>query len=238
MTHEELEDAVPLYATGALDRTERQALEAHLLSGCPSCHHALKEYQSLAALLPIGLAQTQPARALKARIMAARNPVTAAVDDGQKDQLKPSLEPGEWMNHLFPPITPARSFSLPWAIGFATLAIVAIAGYFGWTLVTRLSDDAARMHQMESALQDQTAKLAGLQRVISERDRALVELQGDASRRSQDLAELKEQLFQRETELEALERQFASRSAGGAEEELHRTNWPPYCDNPAFESSH
>ncbi|MBH0180457.1 MAG: hypothetical protein HP490_01935 [Nitrospira sp.] len=34
MTHEELEDAVPLYAVGALERTERQVLEAHLLSGC------------------------------------------------------------------------------------------------------------------------------------------------------------------------------------------------------------
>jgi len=28
MTHEELEEAVPLYAAGALERTERQALEA------------------------------------------------------------------------------------------------------------------------------------------------------------------------------------------------------------------
>ena len=51
MTHEELEEAVPLYATGALDRAERQALEAHLLSGCQSCHSALKEYQSVASLL-------------------------------------------------------------------------------------------------------------------------------------------------------------------------------------------
>ena len=52
MTHEELEESVPLYAAGALDRIERQALEAHLLSGCASCHSALKDYQSVAALLP------------------------------------------------------------------------------------------------------------------------------------------------------------------------------------------
>ena len=30
MTHEELEEAVPLYAIGALERSERQAIEAHL----------------------------------------------------------------------------------------------------------------------------------------------------------------------------------------------------------------
>lgn len=48
MTHDELEEAVPLYAAGALDRVERQALEAHLLSGCQSCRTALKDYQSVA----------------------------------------------------------------------------------------------------------------------------------------------------------------------------------------------
>src|SRR5207253_846074 len=55
MTHDALEESVPLYAAGALDRIERQALEAHLLSGCASCHSALKDYQSVAALLPLAL---------------------------------------------------------------------------------------------------------------------------------------------------------------------------------------
>ena len=64
MTHDELEETVPLYAAGALDRAERQALEAHLLSGCQSCHSALKEYQSVASLLPFGLSPVQAPRAL------------------------------------------------------------------------------------------------------------------------------------------------------------------------------
>ena len=42
MTHEELEEAVPLYAIGALERSERQAIEAHLLSGCAACHGCLR----------------------------------------------------------------------------------------------------------------------------------------------------------------------------------------------------
>ena len=101
MTHEELEEAVPLYAAGALDRTERQALEAHLLSGCQSCRTALKDYQSVASLLPFGLSPTQPPRALKSKVMAARNPAPIAVENLQKESGRPSLEPGEWMNHLF-----------------------------------------------------------------------------------------------------------------------------------------
>ncbi len=216
MTHEDIEDAVPLYATGALDRAERQALEAHLLSGCASCHHALKEYQAVAAMLPLGLAQTPPARNLKAKIMASRNPVAAALENGQKDEPKPSLEPGEWMNHLFPPITPARSVSLPWAIGIAAVLLVTAAGYLGWTFTTRLSSDTAKIEQLEAALQEHTTKLASLQRVVAERDRAVATLQRDNERRGYDIAELKEQLIERETELEGLEQQLASRSAAGA----------------------
>jgi hypothetical protein len=211
MTHEELEEAVPLYATGALDRTERQALEAHLLSGCPSCHHALKEYQSLAALLPFGLTPTQAPRALKAKIMAARNPVAAATEEGQKDQPKPSLEPGEWMNHLFPPVTPARSLSLPWAIGFATVVVLGVA-YIGWDYASKLSDETSKIQGLEARLGDQSAKLAVLQRELGDRTKAMTELQGDVERRAGDIAELKEQLLQRETELEGLQQQLAARS--------------------------
>ena len=68
MTHDALEESVPLYAAGALDRIERQALEAHLLSGCASCHSALKNYQSIAALLPLarsGALDTHVARILR-----------------------------------------------------------------------------------------------------------------------------------------------------------------------------
>ncbi|MGC4098782.1 MAG: hypothetical protein QM706_16845 [Nitrospira sp.] len=52
MTHDELEASVPLDAAGALERVERQALEAHLLSGCIPCRTTLKEYQSVVVTLP------------------------------------------------------------------------------------------------------------------------------------------------------------------------------------------
>lgn len=72
MTHEDLEETVPLYAIGALEKIERQALEAHLLSGCISCRTALKEFQSVAISLPFALNIVPPPRALKAKIMGAR----------------------------------------------------------------------------------------------------------------------------------------------------------------------
>ncbi|HSB46005.1 MAG TPA: anti-sigma factor [Nitrospira sp.] len=214
MTHDELEESVPLYAAGTLDRGERQALEAHLLSGCASCHNALKEYQSAASLLPFGLSPMQAPRALKAKIMAARNPEPVAVELGAKESIRPSLEPGEWLNHLFPPVAPARSFSLPWVIGFATLLVVGFGGYLAWTYSTQLTEDAAKVQQLVTSLQEQSTRLAGLQRELSTRDRMLADLQSEIQRKTNDTAELKNQLMEREVELEAAHAQLSAGARG------------------------
>ena len=216
MTHEELEEAVPLYAAGALDRAERQALEAHLLSGCPSCHNALKEHQSVASLLPFGLSPMQAPRGLKASIMAARTSDPLAVDGLLKEHPRPSLEPGEWMNHLFPPIAPARSLSLPWAIGVASVLLVSIVGYFLWIYTTRISDDNLKIQQLEAAIQEQSAKIASLNRDVGLRERSLAELQNDVQRRTSDAMELKSQLIEREVELETAREQLNAAIRGKA----------------------
>ena len=216
MTHEELEEAVPLYAAGALDRAERQALEAHLLSGCPSCHNALKEHQSVASLLPLGLSPMQAPRGLKASIMAARTSDPLAVDGLLKEHARPSLEPGEWMNHLFPPIAPARSLSLPWAIGVASVLLVSIVGYFLWIYTTRISDDNLKIQQLEAAIQEQSAKIASLNRDVGLRERSLAELQNDVQRRTSDAMELKSQLIEREVELETAREQLNAAIRGKA----------------------
>ena len=214
MTHEELEEAVPLYAAGALDRMERQALEAHLLSGCQSCRSALKEYQSVASLLPFGLSPVQAPRALKSKIMAARNPEHIAVDSLVKESGRPSLEPGEWMNHLFPPLTPARSLSLPWAIGVASVLVISLAGYFVWTYTTRLSEDNLKIQHLEATLQEQSTKIAMLKRDLNFKDRSLADMQVDAQRKANDAIELKSQLMEREVELESTREQLSAAVRG------------------------
>jgi hypothetical protein len=216
MTHEDLEEAVPLYAAGALDRAERQALEAHLLSGCPSCHTALKEHQSVASLLPFGLSPMQAPRGLKASIMAARTSDPLAVNGLLKEHTRTSLEPGEWMNHLFPPIAPARSLSLPWAIGVASVLLVSIVGYFLWIYTTRISDDTLKIQQLEAAVQEQSAKIASLNRDLGLRERSLAELQNDVQRRASDAMELKSQLIEREVELETAREQLNAAIRGKA----------------------
>jgi anti-sigma-K factor RskA len=224
MTHEELEESVPLYAAGALDRIERQALEAHLLSGCASCHSALKDYQSVAALLPLGLSPTKPPRSLKATIMAGRNLAPIPAEPAPNEPARPSLEPGEWMNHLFPPVAPARSLSLPWALGLAALLIMAVGGYFAWNVSTQRSIDTLNIKQLEASLKEKSTKLADVHREVGDQAKALAELRNEIQQRTNEAAEAKEQLAQREAELEEtrvqLSQRGVARTAGTPQDEL------------------
>lgn len=213
MTHEELEESVPLYAAGALERIERQALEAHLLSGCASCHSALKDYQSVAALLPLGLSPTKPPRSLKATIMAGRNPAPIPAEAAPNEPARPSLEPGEWMNHLFPPVAPARSSSLPWALGLAALLIVAVGGYFAWNVSTQRSIDTSNIKKLEALIQEKSTNLAGLQREVGDQAKVLAELRNEMQQRTNEATEAKEQLAQREAELEEIRIQLSQRES-------------------------
>ncbi|MFI5248246.1 MAG: anti-sigma factor domain-containing protein, partial [Nitrospirales bacterium] len=202
MTHEELEESVSLYAAGALEKIERQALEAHLLSGCASCHSALKNYQSIAALLPLSLSPIAPPRSLKATIMAERYPTPIPSEMPPNEPARQSLEAGEWMNHLFPPVAPARSSSLPWALGLAALLIVVVGGYFAWNVSMQRSTDTSKIQQLEASLQQKSTKLADVQREVGDQAKALAELRNNIQQRSNEATEAKGQLAQREAELE------------------------------------
>jgi hypothetical protein len=212
MTHEELEDAVPLYAIGALERTERQALEAHLLSGCPVCHTALKEHQSVAALLPFGLDPTYPPRVLKTKIMAARTPASAA-ESTTPPPNKPSLEPGEWMNHLFPPESPPYAATFAWVAGVAVLALLAGSAYLTWNSYTRIAEDTTKLAQLQAQVDTAGSKLTAVQQQLTEREKALTQTRAELQRHTSDMADLKDQLIQREAELEDAKTQLARRSS-------------------------
>lgn len=212
MTHEELEDAVPLYAAGALERPERQALETHLLSGCVSCHTALKEYQAVAAMLPFGLPHTTPPRTLKAKIMAARTAPVMEDAATEKPASRPSLEPGEWMNHLFPPESSASLWSLRWGAGLAMLGMLATSAYFAWNSYTAMTDSTAKLEALQTASQEQAEKLASIQQQLREREQTINRLNSERDQQRTEATELKEQLTQREAELEDLRIQLVTRS--------------------------
>ena len=71
MAHEEFEQNLALYAVGALDPLERQALETHLTEGCQICWSALKDYRETTALLPHGLPIAALPPSLQGKIQTA-----------------------------------------------------------------------------------------------------------------------------------------------------------------------
>lgn len=201
MTHQELAAAVPLYAVGALERIERQALEVHLLSGCIPCHTMLKEYQSVAVMLPFGLTITPPPRALKDDIMSSRVS-TSATELGTQPPSKPSLEPGEWMNHLFPPSPPPTSFG--GALGIVVSVVLIILVFFSWNASKQVTEDMEKLARLQSQAEETASKLVTLQQRLSEREETLAQTREELQRRMAELAEIKDQLIQREAELEEL----------------------------------
>ncbi|MBX3235127.1 MAG: anti-sigma factor [Nitrospiraceae bacterium] len=212
MTHEELEEAVPLYAIGALERTERQAIEAHLLSGCATCHASLKDYQTVAALLPFGLTPSTPPASLKAQVMAARNPV-AAVAVPEKPAPRSSLEPGEWMNHLFPPISPVRSWPFRLAMGLASLLIVGGATYLGWLYYAQTASNSGQIEQLQATLQKEAARATALQTDLKQREQHEGELKAELDQRTAEITDLRDQLIQRDAEADDLRTQLAQRDS-------------------------
>lgn len=210
MTHDELEAAVPLYAVGALERSERQTLEAHLLSGCLPCRTTLKGYQSVAVTLPFGLTITPPPRTLKGKIMSSRVSPPAAESDTQPPS-KPSLEPGEWMNHLFPPTSPPAT-SFGWALGMVIFVVLIVLVFFGWNSSTQKTEDMEKLAQLQSHAEETASKLVTLQQQLSERAELLAQTREELQRRMAELAEIKDQLIQREAEVEELKAQLAQGS--------------------------
>jgi hypothetical protein len=209
MTHDQLEAAVPIYAAGALERVERRALETHLLSGCSSCHATLKEYQSVAVTLPFTLTITPPPRALRDKILSSPVSPPAAESETQSPS-QPSLQPGEWMNHLFPPSSPPAT-SFGWALGTVIVVVLIILVFFGWNSSTHVTEDREKLAQLQLQAEETGSQLAALQQQLSERETTLAQTREELQRRITELAEARDQLIQREAELEELKVQLVQK---------------------------
>lgn len=215
MTHEELAEIVPLYAIGALEKMERQALEAHLLSGCILCHSAIKEFQSVAVALPFALNVVAPPRALKTTIMRARIQVSPA-EIGALPSIKPNLEPGEWMKHLFPPTSPSTT-SFGSALGLIFVGILVLLVFQSWKSSPRVPEDTRTPAELQTQVDAANAQLTTLRQQLNEREESLTQTHEELQRRTEELAEVKDLLIQREAELDDLKARLAEQRGHSAE---------------------
>lgn len=203
MSHEQFEEVLPLYAVGALERLERQALEAHLLTGCAPCHAALKQYHAVAGMLPYGLPPTVAPPTLKARVLAALVPGSSP--DVPKATQKPHAVSGmRATRHAWP--------SLAWTASpaFALILVLLLAGtgMYALSMRSRIATEIEQRQRVQTALQEETARLALLQRQVAEQEQMLAGLRKEFGSRIGDLTETKEALIQREVEVDQLRAQL------------------------------
>jgi anti-sigma-K factor RskA len=210
MSHEQFEEAIPLYVLGALERAERQALEAHLLTGCGACRTAMEEYRPVAAKLPFALAHVPAPPDLKERLLAAIAQPAPARETSLLSG-SPPREPAVGSREA-----PARRRRFPawlchpaWAA--ASLLLVALGVWYTQTLRSQLEVHAAQRNRAESAFQDSAQRLATLQRQVAEQEQALAGLRAEMTQRSGDIEEIQAALESRQVEVEKLRAELAGR---------------------------
>ncbi len=206
MVHEELIETLPLYAAGVLDRAQRQEIDTHLLTGCPACHADLKELQAVAALLPYALSPMAPPRPLKAAVLKSC-PSAHSAPEVQQRPNRPSLEPGEWMKHLFPPTPRFPTWAPPALAIFASLFAGSFL-YMGYAAYVRTNTDTSIITGLHTEMQQARQQIDTLEEQIGQRDRAIADLTAAVTTRDGMINQLRETVILREAELDDLRYQL------------------------------
>lgn len=158
---------MPSYAAGALDAAEREALRAHLASGCPRCAVELAETEATVAQLPLALDPVQPSTGARDRLMAR-------VKSSPAGSTAPSSM------RIAPPTAPPRSRWLSYAaaacIGALLAALTVQSTYRGiyQTRIARAETDLAAVRQQ---LADANTSFAQLKQMVNSPDLRLVAFQ-------------------------------------------------------------
>lgn len=124
MSHEEVTDLLALDSVGALETSDRDAMERHLAT-CAPCRQAAAEYADLTSLLPTALELVPPPARLRGRLMAqvyAEATASATLP---------------WWRRLLAAIPASRTFTV---VGAA--AVVAAIALGIWGTAGRMSSQA------------------------------------------------------------------------------------------------
>jgi septal ring factor EnvC (AmiA/AmiB activator) len=127
----------------------------------------------------------------------------SSTDEADNSSAKLGLEPGEWMNHLFPP----SSSSVPsfgWILNMVVLVVLGMLALASWNFSPQETATASRVADLQAQVDEAHAKLTALQQQLTEREESLAQTQEDLQRRIIELAEVKDQLIQHEAELDDL----------------------------------
>jgi Anti-sigma-K factor rskA len=191
MTHEQIEESIPLYASGALERADRQLVEAHLLTGCATCRVLMKDYQHVAGILPYGLAPV--ALPSKPKMMTAIFERAA-----RADQPTHALRRGHGLfESLLAPLVQYQP-----ALSLVLLLLLSAMGLYTWIVRTDMVD---RRAQNASALHEALLRTSALQEQMAQQEQSLVTLRAELEQRIGTAGAL----IEREAELDLLRQEVA-----------------------------
>lgn len=94
MSCEKRRDLLMLYVAEALDPAEREAIRAHLATGCPRCAGALAEAEATLGHLPLGLDPVAPRAETRAALMRR---VSAAPRTAPAGRSAAAVRAGAWV---------------------------------------------------------------------------------------------------------------------------------------------
>jgi len=203
MTHEEIEAAIPLYAIGALDHSERTAVESHLLAGCGTCHVLAKDYQAVAGLLPFGLRSVPPPS--KSKILAAVFENAANADQAGTAG---GVTFRAWINEA---LSPFIAPSLQPVISVVLLVLLLGTGWYAWMTHRQVANEAAQRRQIEVALHDAWTRTAALQQDLTQQEQALASLKEEVEQRIGTVSDTRDKLIEREAELDVVREELSRR---------------------------
>ena len=214
MSHEQFEDVIPLYVIGALERSERQALEAHLLTGCRTCRIALEEYRPIAAKLPFALNRVPVTPDLKTKLMESVTAPAALRAGGLAQSTPPPTIQTTVTDEDVRP-TRGRSTSWSWFAhpgwAAAALLIVAAGTWYAQSLKWQVDTQIAQRQRIELAFQENSEKLTTLQKIVTQQEETLTSLKEHIASHSGDVGTVQATLASRESEIEALRAELARR---------------------------
>ena len=160
VTCEQYQDLMLPYAAGALDPAEREALRAHLASGCPRCAVELAEAEATVAQLPLALDPIAPSAGARAKLMERVRSSTPSTM-----RITPAPPRSRWL-----------SYAAAACIG-ALAAALSVQYAYRNIYQNRIARSEAQIAQLEQQLADGRVTLAQLQRMINSPNLRLVGFQ-------------------------------------------------------------
>lgn len=159
ITCEELEELIPAYVLGAVDKADRALVEEHL-PRCANCQQLVKDYGPVVELLPFAAKQVEPRAELRYRILAQTMNSPAPVSPvrgapGIRTEL-PVPSRSSRLATLLSNIIRSPAFSA------AALVLVLAFGIWNLMLQNQLVQQAAETRQMAAELGRQRAFLTTL----------------------------------------------------------------------------